>query len=185
MGDEMIDIEINDDIICFENIKKDDYSMVLEWYNDIDEYKFATGIDVPIKIEKLHKKFREVLISELEFFVGIYMKDSKKCIGVVRGGVNTKFQDSLWINSIIIDKAYQRKGYGSRTIKLIIEFFEVHYNILNAYISVVDKNIKAKCFWENMNFIMFREMNNHLIIDNEKQNVLILKKQLNKLIYSS
>jgi len=176
----MIDIKINDDVLCFENVQKDDYSTILDWYNDIDEYKFATGIDTPIRVDKLHKKFQEVLISNDEFFISIYIKSTNDCIGVMRGGVNTKFKDSLWINSIIIDKFKQRKGYGKRAVNLIISNFEKSHNIKNVYISVVDKNIKAINFWEGLGFKMFREMNNHLIIDNENQNVLIFSKTMNR-----
>lgn len=175
----MLTLDIYDDILKFCNVNKDNFKQILKWYNNISCYKFATGIDKPISLQELYQKYIEVFVSKSEFFSGIYLKPNDELIGIIKGGVNSRFHNSLWINSIIICEHFQNKGYGTRTINLVSEYFMKYYNVNNVYVSVLDKNIKARNFWSKLGFTELRKMNNHLIMDNQKQNVIIMGKKLN------
>jgi RimJ/RimL family protein N-acetyltransferase len=175
----MINIEYSDNVIYFKNICRNDLQILLKWYNQTKNFKFATGFDKAITERELFRKYREVLICRSEFFTGIYKKETDELIGVIKGGINNRQKDSVWINSIMINVPFQNRGFGTRAVTLMINYLKSNFYIEKAYISVVDSNIGAKRFWNRLGFIELRKMNNHLILDNQKQNIIIMQKNVN------
>lgn len=168
------------ELIYIDCIDKAKIQKVLEWYNN-KEYAFATGIDKSISISELHTKLAEVLVCENEFFLGIYFKCDGELIGLIRGGVNTRFKNALWINSIIIDKEYQNRGFGSIVVNIINSYFRNTHKVLGTYVSVIEDNQKALGFWIKNGFYEVRKMKKKLILNSLKHNVIIMFKKLNEI----
>lgn len=181
----MMQINIIEDIFELKSITKYDFKEILELYNSEKDFRLATGIDNTFTMRDLYKKYNETLVSESEFFSGIYLKDNNEFIGAIRGGFNLKHENSLWINSIIIAKKHQHKGYGTKVINMIEEYFSVNYDIGTIFISVLEINANAKRFWTSGGFVELRKMEGSIYIDNKKQEIIIMRKELNNKVQIS
>lgn len=175
----MLILDIDDAVLEFNNVSGNDLPGLLNLYNNVDDYKFATGLDKPLTLKELYHKYAETLVCKDEFFIGIELKKDSDLIGIIKGGVNNKVKNALWINSVIIDKKHQNKGYGKRAISKLIDYFKYNYRIDKTFISVVEENKNAKEFWSKLGFVELRKMDNHIMLDNIKQDVVIMGKELN------
>ena len=81
----MFSLNIQAETVYFKDIKLEHLPQILDWYNKIDDFKFATGIDQPMTIEMMTQKYAEVSICTNEFFVGIYCTNVDKMIGILKG----------------------------------------------------------------------------------------------------
>jgi ribosomal protein S18 acetylase RimI-like enzyme len=174
----MFALNIENDGVYFKDIRFRDLLKVLEWYNNTDDYKFATGIGEPVTIELLRQKYAESLISRNEFFVGIYSKVDHKMIGIIKGRIHSGTNGEIWINSMIIDSAYQNIGIGSSSIRLLLKYFRDVISAKSVLLSVIESNTRGVRFWAKQGFSTLRRIEEYVRLRGEDQNVLIMRKDL-------
>lgn len=76
--------------ICFKDIQREDLPEILRWYNDTQEFEFATGVDAPISLDKLAESFEGIASSGKDFFAGIYSVENGEMIGFLKGALKEK-----------------------------------------------------------------------------------------------
>lgn len=78
--------------------------------------------------------------------VGIYYNNLM--IGFTMYGLNS--ENYLWIDRFLIDYRYQNKGYGRKTLNLLIKYLKDHYSVSKCIcLSVSEKNeISIKLYKE-------------------------------------
>lgn len=177
-GGFMYALNIHNDVIYFKDIKLEHLPNILQWYNKVNDYKFATGIDAPITLEILTKKYAEVAICSNEFFVGIYTKNEGKMIGILKGSLKYKNRDAIWINSIVIDTLFQKKGYGSEALNLLTNYLKTNNKIKSIYLAVIESNLQGRAFWNKHDFRELRRIENHMKLQNEQHNIIIMYKKV-------
>lgn len=174
----MLSLNIQAQNINFKDIKFEHLPQILNWYNKIDDFKFATGIDHPMTLEMLIWKYSEMSNCTNEFFVGIYCPYEQKMIGILKGRLEFENNYSVWISSIVIDSLYQNKGYGSVAINVLLDHLKRFNNIRDAYLAVVEVNNHGICFWNKNNFCKVKKIQNHIKLQNKQQNIIIMHKIL-------
>ena len=174
----MFSLNVRDDVVCFEDIKLEHLPLILKWYNKVDDFKFATGIDHPIPLEKLTQKYAEVAICSNEFFVGIYTVKERIMIGILKGRLENKGKHNVWISSIVIDPEYQNRGYGSASINLLLSSLKSGSMVKSAYLAVIEENTQGRAFWTKHNFVEARRIENHLKLQDKQQNVIIMYRDI-------
>jgi len=170
----MVSLKVGNERVSFKNIIKDDLPEVLHWYNKLDEYMFATGIDRYLTLDEMNEKYNETAVSSYDFFVWIINEHNQK-IGILKGSMKYQEKDSLWINSILIDSEYRRRGYGRIVIELITEYTREKFGIAKAFVSVVEDNKEAISFWHNLEFRPIKKLEKHLIIGGISRNIIIMQ----------
>lgn len=174
----MLSLNIQNEIVYFKDIKLEHLPKILDWYNKVDDYKFATGIDKTITMDLLTKKYAEVAICSEEFFTGIFLKREEKMIGILKGRLDHGNKNVVWISSIVIDICYQNKGYGKAVIALLLSYFKKNNKIEDAFLSVIEENIQGREFWKSQNFKEVRKIENHIKLQDKNQNIIIMSKNL-------
>lgn len=174
----MHSLNIQNNVVYFRDIKLKDLAKVLIWYNKVDEFKFATGIDFPITLEILKQKYAEVVISQNEFFVGIYSCKKEEMIGILKGNLKFETGNIMWISSIVIDPAFQNMGYGTETVNLLINYVKLKSKVNEVYLAVIEDNIQGRTFWQKQDFKILRKINNHIKLNDKPQNVIIMYKNI-------
>ena len=174
----MFSLNIQNDNLYFRDIKPDHLPLILNWYNKVDNFKYATGIDSPISLGALHQKYAETAICKDEFFAGIYSLKEEKMIGILKGRLKYKGIDTVWISSIVIDNIYQQKGYGKSAIFLLLDYLKINNKIGGVYLAVIEENAQGREFWKKQSFQELRKMENYLKLQNRNQNVIIMYKKL-------
>jgi ribosomal protein S18 acetylase RimI-like enzyme len=176
-GGFMFPLNMSCDFIYFKDIKLEHLPYILKWYNKVDDFKFATGIDTPITLEVLTQKYAEVAICGDEFFTGIYNKE-EKMIGILKGRLKYKNRDAVWISSIVIDTEYQHRGYGRVVINLLLNYLKEKNKVRGVYLAVVEENLQGRTFWLKQSFKELRRIENHLKLQDKQRNVIIMYKQI-------
>jgi len=163
--------------IYIKDVTPRELTQILKWYNKIDDFKFATGIIEPISIDLLFQKYAEAIISRDEFFVGIHSKADQKMIGTIKGRIHNRKRGSIWINSMIIDNAYQNAGIGSSSICLLFKHLKDAICARSVFLSVIESNFRGVGFWTKHGFREFRKIEGCMRLQ-EEQTVLIMRRDL-------
>ena len=173
----MINLEYKDEKIAFVNIRKNDLPMVLKWYNNVDEYMFATGIDKPLTLNELKKRYLETAISHYDFFAWL-VNDNNDKIGVIKGSIKQKEKDSIWINSLLVDLKYRKNGYGRCAVDALVKYIKQHLVMNKVYVSVVEDNLNGIIFWNKIGFLKLRQMDKHIILAGIPRDIIIMYKEI-------
>ncbi|MCX8131745.1 MAG: GNAT family N-acetyltransferase [Clostridia bacterium] len=174
----MFSLNIQNDAIFFKDIKLEHLPYILQWYNKVDDFKFATGIDTPMTLEMLTKKYAEVAICSNEFFVGIFDRCESKMIGILKGRLHYKEKDAVWISSLAIDSQYQRRGFGSSALSLLLSYLKQKNMVKSVYLAVIEENIQGKSFWAKHNFQVLRKIEKHIKLHDRQQNAIIMYRHI-------
>lgn len=174
----MLRLNIKNEIISFVNIRPEQLPDILKWYNNYNEFKYATGVDKPITMSCMMQRYEEAAICSSEFFVGIYENISSKMVGILKGRVKDKENHIVWINSLAIDPAMQGKGYGTLAISLLLGHMKNNHGIKTAYIAVVEDNIQGLKFWRSNGFTEVKRIDSNIMMDGEKHSTIIFQKPI-------
>lgn len=74
-------------------------------------------------------------------------------VGFVMYALNFKYGNDLYINRLMIDKHYQRKGYAKATLDLLKEIAKSTQSISRMTLSTDKKNLEAINLYEEFGFI--------------------------------
>lgn len=133
------------------NITPLDLNYIYKWYNN-EDFKYATGVGKEMTIQQLLRKYIEVKRSEEHFWLGIFNSFTNEMIGFIKGQIKNGAKTTAWINSLIIDKALQNRGYGTKAVNLLINFAKKKSNLSKVYITVYNGNERGYKFWESLGF---------------------------------
>ncbi len=88
-------------------------------------------------------------------FYGIYIHD--ELIGfAMHGKDRLLFFTQVWLDRFMIDKKYQGKGYGKKSMNLILQKMYDDYNCKKIYLSVHEDNYPAIELYEKLGFTKTR-----------------------------
>ncbi len=84
-------------------------------------------------------------------FYGIYLSDN--LIGfAMHGKLKFLFSTQVWLDRFMIDKNYQAKGHGKKSMELILEKMYQDYSCKKIYLSVHQDNASAIRLYEKLGF---------------------------------
>jgi len=156
----------------------EDLPYLIRWYNNTDDFKYATGVAHPITLEYLVRSYEKTVACMHEFFAGIYLKNNCNMIGILRGNLKNENKNLVWISQFLIDKEYQRKGYGSQAIEGVLDYFSIKAGASDAFVAVAEGNATGKCFWEKIGFQEIRKHKGHFKDSDEELNIIVMRKKL-------
>ena len=82
--------------------------------------------------------------------LAIYDDDS--LIGFVMYGIDLD-DNEYWISRLMIDKRYQRRGYGSTAMKSVLETLRLNKECQRVFLSFEPENTTAKKLYERLGFV--------------------------------
>ena len=105
--------------------------------------------------------------------VSIY--DGNTMIGfVMYGYMKSEEHPRVWFDRLLIDSHYQHKGYGRKTVEMMLTRIQQEFPGKDIYISAYEDNPVAISLYQSFGF----HMNGELDINGEKIMVLKSKKRL-------
>lgn len=172
----MLSLFIEDEDIVVKDIDKDDLEQIAKWFGDCDccRYKYAMGIDKVMTIDDLYEKYLESLLNAHEYFLSINI--NREMIGFIKGRVEYKDKDEVWIMSLFIDPSYQGQNIGSRAVSNMLREFNQKMGICSFYACLVKNNIRARKFWERNGFVEYRTSKGYFTIDNKSCDLIIMQR---------
>lgn len=145
----MFDIKLKLDEFEINSLEKQDIQEVHKWI--INEIKLLNYNPV-YELDELefYERFLEYYLNECEFFLKI--KKSQKLVGILKGRIEFKNPNEVWINYFIIDNKIRNLGVGSKIIKSIVEYLNKDFAILDFFVNLQEENFKTIKFWEKNKF---------------------------------
>lgn len=174
-GDILIPVNISFEDYEINNIKFNELNDVLSCINQNYDNIKALGRSAPLDIEDIKQRYIETLINSMEFFCGIYYK--KVLIGILKGRIEVKNLNELWLLSLILNKEYRQNGLGSKILKHVEEYFESSYSIEKLCAVIIEGNNDGQRFWKKNDYILNRITRGNNI--NEPGIVIMEKKNKN------
>ena len=149
-----IDLGIN-----FRDITQKDHKLLEKWYGLTQYFGYATGF----------KDFSEILriISQPDrpdrIIRLIGTEKNGRTIGFIYAEVKSREpKPILWIYILIIDPAFQKKGFGTKTVNKLLNSVKGQYGSLTCIAAVSDKNRKGLSFWQKAGFMRSSDMEKYL-----------------------
>lgn len=170
----MLSINILDEKLVIKSIDKNSIRDVYNIYNNVNDFKYATGLNKRIDYPQFSKQLAQFILKDNSFFLTLNTYENQ-LIGFIKGSI-IKNNKVCWVNSLVIDTSFQRRGFGKRAIMSLHQFFKYNMHIEKLYLSVATSNIAGLSFWTKCGFVKCDEIyKNTLNINNQ---VLILWKNI-------
>ncbi len=84
-------------------------------------------------------------------FYGVYANDI--LVGFAMHGKNNHWlYPQVWLDRFMIDKNFQGKGYGKKSMELILQKMYSDYNCKKIFLSVYENNLHAIKLYEKLEF---------------------------------
>lgn len=161
----VMELYIKGEKVNIKPINNENLLLLNFWYHQMDSFGFATG----------GKSLAELLAPKENSFVsGIYTNDNISCIGTVSGQFTTIKENVLWIRTLLIDTAWQRKQFGTHSFNLLCDYAAENFMIKRVYLSVSAENFAAKIFWRKMGMSCIKTLRGNEPL--KSNNVLIFEK---------
>jgi RimJ/RimL family protein N-acetyltransferase len=168
----MIPVNVKKENFIIRNIEASDLKAVLNCINEAEENFKTLGRDISLDYYELEQRYLESLMNSLEYFCGIYFEE--KLIGIVKGRIENRAEEELWILSYLLLQEYRNKGIGTKILKGIEEYFHLNYSIDKYCILILDSNKKGLKFWMNNNYLISRKTNS-LGLENGSEMIILDK----------
>ncbi|MEK7149623.1 MAG: GNAT family N-acetyltransferase [Patescibacteria group bacterium] len=139
------------DKITLRKIKLSDIKYFAKWWRDKELLKLTSGILKPISDQEVEKYFLVMLRSK-NYYHFMIIADGKTI-----GHISSAKRQNNWHETQIVigEKKYWGKGYGSRSIKLLIRKAKL-LGISKIYLEVRPSNLRAIKAYENCGFVKIR-----------------------------
>lgn len=182
-GDSMIEIKAAGNGILLKTLERSKLAAVAELYNCSRDIRYATGIKDSVSYMEIDKRLFKTENNKFEFLTGIYIQNSNlteagiktQLTGLISGVMRNK---TVWIKTIAVLPEYRRKGIGSRSANLLLQYFKTGFGVSEAFLSVIRENSAGVLFWLNQGFSQIFRFRKKLF-DMEKQyEVIIMQKRL-------
>jgi diamine N-acetyltransferase len=137
--------------VCLRPLEKDDLVSIQKWVND-PEIRGLTGEVKPMSLADADDYFERVKGDEHRVWFVIVLKRNGKVIG--EAGLLRMFP--AWrttdLSIIIGEKGEWRKGYGTETINLLLDYAFGYLNFHRVAVGVVGFHQEALRFYETVGF---------------------------------
>ena len=172
----MFDINLQFDDVDISSIENQDLSYVQNWFNN--ERLGCIKTDNPLKFNEFHKRFIEYYASECEFFLKVNLK--QKLIGIIKGRVEFKNTNEVWITDFLIDNENRNEKVSSNILNKVMYYFCNSYGINSFSVGIMEEDIMVMEFWRFNCFEIQRIAKNFYNINGIKKDMFILKWNGNK-----
>lgn len=167
----MFDIELLIDDIRLSSVEKEDVQIIKDW---MQEEMNSKNSELWTDISELDDRFLEYYMSENEFFLKVIKNN--KLVGILKGRVEFKNPNDVFIGCFILDSNLRGEGLGSRILLETIKYFEKNFGIYNFYTSIIDGSKEAIKFWTKNSFVLHRISRNFFNIKGKERDMLIFKR---------
>jgi len=167
----MFDIELLIDDIRLSSVEKEDVQIIKDW---MQEEMNSKNSELWTDISELDDRFLEYYMSENEFFLKVIKNN--KLVGILKGRVEFKKTNDVFIGCFILDCNLRGEGLGSRILLETIKYFEKNFGIYNFYTSIIDGSKEAIKFWTKNSFVLHRISRNFFNIKGKERDMLIFKR---------
>lgn len=165
----MLEIEMKFKGIEISNVWQQDLTRIKKWMEMKNTFaREETDLD------KLTERFLESYISECEFFLKIEKRG--KLIGILKGRVEFKIQNELWIWFFNLDKISDDSGLKNTILKELMDYFSREYDTSVFFTRIIKNEIRNLNFWKRMGFNAVRRVKNFYNVNDKYMDMIIMRK---------
>lgn len=175
----MIEIEAADNLIRIESISRALPGEITALFNSSADMRYATGSDYTADTANKQGDPECRKRKDNEFMSGIYLSGTgaarHEIVGIISGTIAGK---NVWIRQLAIHPSLRRRGLGTRSAALTLQYARDRYRTELAFLSVVEDNIAGFSFWKNLGFTQAKRIRKELFGDKRPYSIAIMQKRL-------
>ncbi|WP_368488550.1 GNAT family N-acetyltransferase [Clostridium sp. BJN0013] len=165
----MLDVEINLKDIRISSVEEKDLIGIQKWMETNNAF-----LKEESALEELKNRFLESYISECEFFFKI--EKSEKLVGILKGRVEFKKQNELWIWFFYLDNICNSEDLRSVVIKYLMNYFNKIYGVNIFFARVIKDEADNVNFWKDIGFSLARMVKNFYNVNGKYIDMMLMKK---------
>lgn len=165
-----IDIKYKDIIIS--SINAEDIEIVKTWLIN-EQINDSNEIDT-LNIDDFNIRYMEYFVSENEIFIKINKEGL--LIGVLKGRLEFKKENEVWISFFLIDSKFRSLGIGTEILNKLKEYFDIKFGINIFYSLISSGDCMVEKFWRSCGYFHLRSAKNFYKINGKTYDMLILKR---------
>lgn len=165
----MLDLKISFNNINILNIEKEDLPQIQFWMEAEKQFIYSENC-----LEELYERYLESYISECEFFLKITKAD--KIIGILKGRLELKNPNEVWIWFFYLNNEYRNAGLGSEIMKQLTNYFLDEYGIDIFFTRIIKDDGESISFWKKIGFDTIRVVKDFYCDNGKCMDMLIMKK---------
>ncbi|MGY0372647.1 GNAT family N-acetyltransferase [Clostridium sp. JNZ J1-5] len=148
----MFDIKLKFNEIEIVSIEKEDLLNIYKWLKSESEYMNKYDMELVDELQ-FYERFLEYYVSECEFFLKI--NQCNQLIGIIKGRIEFKNPNEVWITYFILDSNVRNAGLGSQILQAIVKYFNKDFGIVNFY-AKIEEFSQSINFWKKNNFSILK-----------------------------
>ncbi|MEA4827948.1 MAG: GNAT family N-acetyltransferase [Clostridium sp.] len=148
----MFDIKLKFNEIEIVSIEKEDLLNIYKWLKNESEYMNEYDMNLVDELQ-FYERFLEYYVSECEFFLKI--NQCNQLIGIIKGRIEFKNPNEVWITYFILDSNVRNAGLGSEILQAIVKYFNKDFGIVNFY-AKIEEFSQSIDFWKKNNFSILK-----------------------------
>lgn len=168
----MFDINFSFEDINICSMESSDIVPAMKWL-EAEKYK-GNLHEKHLNIRELRERFLESYLSEGEFFLKI--TKGKEFVGMLKGRIEFKNSNEVWILYYIINRDLKNKGMDSIVLGNLTSYFDKEFGIYSFFTIVSEDNLETKAFWNKNGFTLVRVAENYFENDGQDINMLIFRR---------
>ena len=160
--------------ISLERIKNDDMTYIYEWFKDVEFLKFYDYMPpVPQSKEEVDRTFNDYEKNEQSDVFAIRLIENNQIIGIAG------FDDIVKENKVatlfigIGDKNVRGRGYGTKALKLLIEYGFEKLDFHRIQLNVLEFNTAAISLYESEGFKREGTYREFVLRDDKRYDLLL------------
>ncbi len=173
--------KIEGERIYLSPIDSEDYETYAKWMNDFDTAKFITQYTSLINA-KNEKEYLDSIASE-KYNFAIVLKENNKLIGNISLMDYDQLNQRAELGIFIGDSEDRHKGYGTESIKLLLDYAFNYLNLNNIFLKVYDLNKNAINAYKKIGFKLIGKRHECFYFDGKLTDEIymeLLKNEYNK-----
>jgi len=168
----VFDVNLEYDGVQICSIEVKDISIIQQWL--LSEVTSEDIAEAP-SYEELKERFLEYYLSENEFFIKLLKEN--ELLGILKGRVEFKNPNEVWINSIVLNKKYRGMGIGSTILEALLNYFHSSFGIKNFFSSICAHNEAGMKFLLKNKFKLLRIAKNCSVTDSGYEDIIIFNRE--------
>ena len=155
-------------------LEEKDLDKVFKWKNNVELSRLVKAHPLPVAKFEMIEWFKRNQSDKNQILWGIYEKQKKQLIGIVRLMFIDWISKSAEFGIYIGDENYSGKGIGKEVLLLVLKFAFQKINLHRIYLKVTESNTKAINLYKSCGFKKEGILRQNFWINGKYENIIFM-----------
>lgn len=170
--------------ITLREVREQDLAIIVQLYNDVETFKFATGIESPTDIGTVELQYHFAQIDPTRYLLGICSLEPSSgrelMVGVIDVLIDHPEESWATIGLFLVASEWQRKGVGTRAAEILEKDLHERFGTQGCRVGLLAHEGAPAAFWLKLGYEVTQVEHNHTLIEGSPRDLIWLTKSRNQ-----